>query len=141
MTGRSRKRPKAVTVIGRFLLIFGVFSLCAYAFYRIGRAVSPDFRAGVRAFPIYVPPVTIASALFNGIAYTVSGLGILRGRAWALWTYVAYTPLQVALIFVGTRYTLSAPGMFWVVVYVVFIVLLLQRSSREFFGFGVSAVA
>ena len=129
-----RRRPRAVTFIGRFLVVSGVLNLCGFALYQIGRAASPDFEAGVRAFPIYVPAMAVASALFNGIAYTVSGFGILRGRAWAMWTYVTYVPALALLVVLGMRHTLSVPEALWVVPYTVFVVLFLRRSSGEFFG-------
>ena len=129
-----RSRPGAVTFIGRFLVVVGVLNLCGFALYRVGQAVSPGFEAGVRAFPIYVPAEAVASALLNGIVYTFSGLGILRGRAWAMWTYVVYVPALALLLIVGTRHTLSVPEAFWIVPYIVFVVLLMRRTSREFLG-------
>jgi hypothetical protein len=129
-----RIRPRALTFIGRFLVVVGVLNLCGFALFRIGQVAYPGFAAGVRAFPIYVPVEAVASALLNGIVYTFSGVGILRGKAWAAWTYVVYVPALALLVLVGRRHALSLPEAFWVVPYIVFVVLLMRRSSRVFLG-------
>jgi hypothetical protein len=72
----AKRRPTAVTAIGRLILISGILGGIIAVTWVVGVRVSPDFR---RIMLTYNSPLTLPWAMVGSVVFIASGAGMLRG--------------------------------------------------------------
>jgi len=124
----SKKRPTAVTIIGRFILIGGIAGGILTLVWGVGILVSPELRQimAARFYPETLPWAAVGTAVF-----VAGGRSILRGRNWGRIVYLVYAPVTIlagVLLYGSTFRQVVA-----VMLYVVFLVFLTRPAANEFF--------
>jgi hypothetical protein len=128
-----RARPKAVAIVSWFLVVAGgisVISSLAMMNNEVAREVMSQNKLPV--------PVQYAMQVAGVLVMIVCGLSMLRGKAWARTTYVAWSAVGIVIAFATSPFTATLiPG---VVFFLVVTFLLYRPASNAFFrGVGPAA--
>jgi hypothetical protein len=122
-----KKRPLSVTVISWILIVIGALSIAT----EMAMRDNPMVRDMMARTPM---PVSVQYALqYLGLALTVvSGIFMLRGKAWARLLYVAWGAVGL-LIGLATSPVKMAmiPG---TVIFAIIVFFLFRRSAGEYFS-------
>ena len=128
------KRPMSVTVVAWIIIVLSVLGV-AGLFISTNMIKEAD-HVSVQLQHLVHDPIYMGISYAIVIINLIAGIFILKGKGWGRWLYVAMYIVGIFLNFIyngvsGFSFTAMLPGL---VIFVVFMILLFNKSANEYFN-------